>query len=259
MARKTRRRVRRVLAVLVVAVGVVSLAAGAYLTFGTPPTSAADPSPSPTVTREPTPSATPTETPTPIPTPTPTAKPAACTAAHISAPSIGLEAEVGEYTYEQAQAEGGVNPPEVSQAVWYSGYYRHDNIYSVMSTQAEDAVYVYGHAYLDLGVGAVFDHITDFKPGDVVTVSACGETVTLVVQEVFDISKSDFSQDGRVFSPEPQPGKWVFVTCNRDGPRQDGHTTQNTAVVLQVQYPEPPVEESASKKNLESRLADRLN
>jgi len=76
---------------------------------------------------------------------------------------------------------------------------------------------------------------------------------------VFDISKSDFSQDGRVFSPEPQPGKWVFVTCNRDGPRQDGHTTQNTAVVLQVQYPEPLVEESASNEHLESRLADRLN
>jgi hypothetical protein len=142
---------------------------------------------------------------------------------------------VGEYTYDQAISSGGVDPPEVSQAVWYSGLYRHDGIYSVMSPQAEDTVYVYGHAYLDLGVGAVFDHLTELKPGDIVTVTACGQVMTLVAQEVFDLQKSDFSNDPRVNNPVPQPGRWVFATCNRDGPRTDGHTTQNTVAVLQLQ------------------------
>jgi hypothetical protein len=168
-----------------------------------------------------------------------------------------MEAEVGEYTYEQAQAEGGVNPPVVSQAVWYSGYYRHNDIYSVMSNQAEDAVYIYGHAYLNPEVGAVFDHITELKPGAIVTVTACGETITLVVQETFDPKKSDFSTHPKVYSPDPQPGKWVFATCNRDGPRKNGHTTENTVAVLQVQQPESTKAVSVSSSPSLPRLADR--
>ena len=165
---------------------------------------------------------------------------------------------MGEYTYEQAQAEGGVNPPNLPQAVWYSGFYHHDGVNSIMSNRAEDAVYVYGHAYADFNKGAVFDHLTELKPGDTVTVTACDEVVILVVQDVFDINKSDFSNDPRIYTTEPQPGKWVFATCNRDGPRSgDGHTTQNTAVVLQVQQPEPEPT-SGSADSLDRRLADRL-
>jgi hypothetical protein len=128
----------------------------------------------------------------------------------------------------------------VEQAVWYSGYYREYGIYSVMSALAEDLVLLYGHAYYDTSVGAVFDRITELKPGDVVTVSACGEDITLVVKETFDINKSDFSTDPRIYTPEPQPGTWVFATCNRDGPRADGATTQNTVVVLQLQPSSSP-------------------
>lgn len=203
-----------------------------------PASTVATPSATPTVTPQAIPSET-ASSPAPVQTQTPASSPAAradlCTTATISAPTIGLEAEVGEYTYEDAALAGGVNPPVIDQAVWYSGTYRQNGINSTMSNGAEDTVFIYGHSYLDDNQVAVFDHIGELSAGETVTVRACDEVIILEVLEVFDINKSDFSEDPRVFTPEPIPGHWVFATCDKDGPRSaDGHTTLNTVVTFQA-------------------------
>jgi len=226
---------------------------------GSSPTVVAAPGPTQSEEASPVPSVTPLPTATPTPTEAPEPPPWEFTGGHISAPTIGLEANIAEYTFEQKEAtDGDVHPPTDMDAYYYSGYYKHFGVKSILSPEGDFRTFVYGHACA--WDPCVFNGMKSnaeqrgLLPGDIVTVTTgAGEVTTLRVREQFNVLKVNFSTDPRVFvEGESFAGTWIFVACEFDGPRDlGGGTINNTVVVFDVVQPEPAA--SASQ----SRPADR--
>lgn len=216
------------LALLLIAALVILWTVSSDTARGSSPEVATTPSGTPSATATATASPTPTPTPTPKPTATPTPEPTPWmwTGAHLSIPSVGIEADIGQYTAQDLANNGGkVIPPEKNSVVWNSSMYETYGISSYPSASAQYCTHIAAHSYQD--GSAIFNALVNMPVGAEATITqGSGEVVTYVKREAeVTVLKSEQGSSPALNDWTPQPGCLKLITCLSEGERDsEGHS-----------------------------------
>jgi len=190
--------------------------------------------------------------PTPSPIPSPTAEVAQAEPTHVAIPAIGVDADVKEFTLEDAAGSSSrrtgtsclvdgliicINPPLFDLAYWMRAGAGGIAYGDMPGTEAQGNVYLIAHASHQ--VEAVFTDLYQLAVGDEIAVTNENGELTYQVQEVVQVGKDSFTTMPQAL--EQVPGRLLLVTCYY-GPSaefQGGSAAANVVVVAQLTEGKP--------------------
>ncbi|NCU31782.1 MAG: class F sortase [Candidatus Moranbacteria bacterium] len=154
---------------------------------------------------------------------------------HITIPTIGVDADILEYTNEQVSEDGGVvNPDYMDKVAWWSGGgtpgFTADEIVDNPET-IDFTVFFYGHSSNNDDRKVVFDDLDLLRIGDQIFLSMESEEFIYSIEDVFIISKADFTSDSRVLTDSP--GRLLLISCWRSWSGA-APTTDNVVVIAEL-------------------------
>lgn len=154
---------------------------------------------------------------------------------HIVIPNIGVDADILEYTNEQVWENGGVvNPDYMDKVAWWSGGGTPGFIADEIVDNPEIidfTVFFYGHSSNNDDRKVVFDDLDLLRIGDQIFLSTESEEFIYSVEDVFIISKADFTSDSRVLMDSP--GRLLLISCWRSWSGA-APTTDNVVVIAEL-------------------------
>ena len=154
---------------------------------------------------------------------------------HIDIPSIGVDANIFEYTNEMVNETGGtVDPEYMDDVAWWSGGGRPGATLSntVDTPELVDfTVFLYGHSSNNDDRKVVFDDLDLLTTNDQIFIDTEVGQFVYIVDSVFILEKPDFTADSRIL--EDIPGRLLLISCWRSWSGA-APTTENVVVIANL-------------------------
>lgn len=237
---------------------------GELVRSGAGPSSNLTTAPAPSASEEAKEQPLPTRTPIPEPTTTPqpevVEQPWEFTTSTLSIPSMGVQANIVQYTPEMlvdvplydmegrqvGVLEDAVVPQDDWSVAWYTG---------IPGTKLSDSTEapIYGYAHTRPDGQSVFSGLNGIQLDALATITTETETLTYKVADVFEVPKEGLTNDPRVSATSPDAAeKLILFTCSRpEGYDPNAPTVDNFVVIAYKVHPDEPAP-------FDARFADRL-